>query len=479
MRTYAFAASSGRLPRSKLDAGYLAKCEMELKKAGDDAAHWSDQCAYGVSYPEPSKRINAAGWFFASDATFDITVAYQLEHRAVYEDAVVANLNYELGCNPLNRVFLTGLGVRRQREIVDQYAENDGRVLPPSGIPLGSLQSNFSYLGTYGNEVKEQSFPHDDGGSAVYPLYDRWSDTFNLSTEFVSVNQARSLASLAFWAAQTPLKTQAWKSAAAHIKGPSGTVALGRPAVFTLQCDGVDLSHARIVWEAQGEEPALGPAFTIKPTRSGKQWVEAEATWPDGRRVFARTTFMANAPVVLWVNGSIPEGATAGAQGGDQWTWKAAQPKPAELGAYAKTPQHESALASGIHEHGFYDATDTLTLEPGDVLFAYVWLDPDHAPDTVMLEFNDGSNEHRAFWGKNEIPYGKMNTASQRPMGPLPPAGKWVRLEVPAAAVGLEGSTLRGMVFRLHGGRAWWDAAGKMNAVSHELGFFHPPPPVE
>ncbi|MBA2341545.1 MAG: hypothetical protein H0V88_14255, partial [Pyrinomonadaceae bacterium] len=42
-----------------------------------------------------------------------------------------------------------------------------------------------------------------------------------------------------------------------------------------------------------------------------------------------------------------------------------------------------------------------------------------------------------------------------------PAAGQWVRLEVAANLVGLEGKTLNGMAFTLFGGRATWDAAGK------------------
>jgi hypothetical protein len=46
-------------------------------------------------------------------------------------------------------------------------------------------------------------------------------------------------------------------------------------------------------------------------------------------------------------------------------------------------------------------------------------------------------------------------------MGTLPPAGQWVRLEVPAGAVGLEGGTLSGMAFILSDGKATWDYSGK------------------
>src|SRR5688572_12077684 len=45
-------------------------------------------------------------------------------------------------------------------------------------------------------------------------------------------------------------------------------------------------------------------------------------------------------------------------------------------------------------------------------------------------------------------------------MGAMPPAGQWVRLEVPASAVGLEGKSVRGMAFTLFGGRAAWDVTG-------------------
>jgi RHS repeat-associated protein len=58
-------------------------------------------------------------------------------------------------------------------------------------------------------------------------------------------------------------------------------------------------------------------------------------------------------------------------------------------------------------------------------------------------------------------------------MGPLPPAGQWARLEVPAAAVGLEGQTVHGLAVTLYDGRATWDKLGKGSVrwlVSDHLG---------
>src|SRR5207248_3135727 len=84
-----------------------------------------------------------------------------------------------------------------------------------------------------------------------------------------------------------------------------------------------------------------------------------------------------------------------------------------------------------------------------------------NVPSEIMLQWNNGSWEHRAYWGANNLGWGADNTVARHYMGPLPAVGQWVRLTVPASQVGLEGSTLNGMAFTLYGGRATWDHAGK------------------
>ncbi|MBK7079804.1 MAG: hypothetical protein IPH55_03335 [Betaproteobacteria bacterium] len=164
---------------------------------------------------------------------------------------------------------------------------------------------------------------------------------------------------------------------------------------------------------------------------------------------------------VPWIEDAVPQGASLIADV-DNWQWASSNPAPFS-GALA----HPSALAAGIHQHYFYNATPTTTMAvgAGDTLFAYVYLDPANPPDTVMLQWNDGTWEHRAYWGANLTPWGTDGTPSRRPMGALPAAGRWVRLEVPAAQVGLEGRTVNGMAFTLHGGRATWDYAGKRTSA--------------
>jgi len=205
--------------------------------------------------------------------------------------ALLENLNYEQGCNPVNVTYQAGMGWKRQNEMVDQYAQNCERQLPPTGLPVGNLQSGFGWTDVYQKEPEELTFPSDGADSAPYPVYDRWSDSFNLAQEFVIVNQARSLAYLAWLMAQTPLKSQPWKSDVAQIVGISSTSPAGSPITVTLATPGLDSDAARIIWEAKGAQPTIGNSFTFIPTERGPHWIEAEAQWPDGRRVFGMTNF--------------------------------------------------------------------------------------------------------------------------------------------------------------------------------------------
>ena len=159
---------------------------------------------------------------------------------------------------------------------------------------------------------------------------------------------------------------------------------------------------------------------------------------------------------VAWVDEEPPAGASLRAEG-DEWSWVSADPTP-----FSGTQAHQSNAAEGLHYHLFEGATDTLSVDPGDWLFAYVYLDPQNIPEEVMLEWNDDTGwEHRAYWGANNIEFGTNGTESRRYMGPLPPAGVWVRLEVAASQVGLEDREVNGMAYTLFGGRATWDLAGK------------------
>ena len=228
IRSYAFAARSGRLSTNQLNPVFLARCETEIVAAAQDQLRRAQQCAYGSSFPAETKQVRSGGWYFSMEQAFDLAVACALDDYPPLNDprprflrAILSNMNYEGGCNPVNVCFVEGLGWKRQREIVNQYAQNARRVLPPSGIPVGNITAGFDYLSLYQGELGGLCFPLDGAATAPFPVYDRWGDSFNVQTEMSDIDAARQLAVAAFLMTRTSVATQAWSSATAQIVVPA------------------------------------------------------------------------------------------------------------------------------------------------------------------------------------------------------------------------------------------------------------------
>ncbi len=163
---------------------------------------------------------------------------------------------------------------------------------------------------------------------------------------------------------------------------------------------------------------------------------------------------------VVWIDDSAPKGANF--QGNPQsdgkpaWNWiTKTETVPVHSGGRAT-----KRTGTGLNQHYFTGATDQLEIQAGDVLFAWVWLDPQNPPKTVQFQFNDGSWEHRVSWGEPKG-FGRGNGPGAFKAGKLPKAGEWVRLEVPASSVGLKpGSKLNGWAFSQFDGTIYYDHAG-------------------
>ncbi|MBX3442466.1 MAG: PSD1 domain-containing protein [Planctomyces sp.] len=163
---------------------------------------------------------------------------------------------------------------------------------------------------------------------------------------------------------------------------------------------------------------------------------------------------------VVWIEDEAPAGAKL--EGNTPWEFVSRPDHPVHSGE--KSTRREG---SGVTQHFFTGASSPLVINEGDRLFAYVYVDPQNPPKTVMLQFNDGTWEHRAFWGEDAIPFGAGDTDGHRHLGPLPTAGEWVRLEVEAAHVGLKpGAALNGWAFTQYDGLCYWDQAGVVTRKS-------------
>jgi mono/diheme cytochrome c family protein len=155
----------------------------------------------------------------------------------------------------------------------------------------------------------------------------------------------------------------------------------------------------------------------------------------------------------VWIEDDLPPKAKPSAEA---WEWVTGPDHPVLSGRRSMI-RH----AAGLSQHYFTNAQPTLVVGAGDVFFAYVYLDPKDPPKEIMLQWNTGDWTHRAFWGENLIEFGANGTVQRRPMGPLPDAGKWVRLEISAKELELKaGTEINGWAFTQFGGTVYWDKAG-------------------
>lgn len=160
----------------------------------------------------------------------------------------------------------------------------------------------------------------------------------------------------------------------------------------------------------------------------------------------------------VWIDDELPAGANAFGNGGGPQEFRFVGSDAAPVLSGKRVSQRAS---DGRGQHGF-EGAQPLTIPAGTKLFTWVYLDSDNPPQEIMLQFNGPNGwEHRAWWGKNLIEWGTDGSSSRLPMGPLPDTGKWVRLEVDAAAVGLTpGSQITGWAFTQYDGLVRWDKSG-------------------
>ena len=162
----------------------------------------------------------------------------------------------------------------------------------------------------------------------------------------------------------------------------------------------------------------------------------------------------------------IEDKAKAGDKPREQWNYAAKKDSPTYRGAFSRKQESKDLV-----QH-ILDFKEAYQPNPQDHFFGYIYLDPKNPPKTVMLQIYANKNwNHRAYWGEDKIPYGiGKNGPHHLHMGPLPEAGKWVRLEVSANKIGVdEKQPVTGIAFTQFGGRAWWDDAG-VNGAHASLG---------
>ncbi|SVB10472.1 uncharacterized protein METZ01_LOCUS163326, partial [marine metagenome] len=157
----------------------------------------------------------------------------------------------------------------------------------------------------------------------------------------------------------------------------------------------------------------------------------------------------------LWFEDGFPKGKLQ--VNGPPLKFVTKEEGPVFSGKRAITRTAKNARGQDVFSEG-----TPLTIPRGGKFFVHCYLDPDNPPEAVMVQFYVGGWNHRVVWGAHEkIGWGKVNTHQRVDMGPLPEKGKWVRLEFPAAKVGLKpGHKVTGYAFTQFSGKIGWDHFG-------------------
>jgi len=158
----------------------------------------------------------------------------------------------------------------------------------------------------------------------------------------------------------------------------------------------------------------------------------------------------------IWFEDAFPAGSRPGATGA------ALSLVTKENGKVYSGQRAVFRKGTGITQDYYDKGAKPIEVPAGGKVFAYCYLDPDNPPETVMLQFHTKGWSHRAVWGAAaKIPWGKPGTAEKVEAGPLPATGKWVRLEIDAARMGLPaGAKISGFAFTQFGGAMYWDRLG-------------------
>ncbi len=147
---------------------------------------------------------------------------------------------------------------------------------------------------------------------------------------------------------------------------------------------------------------------------------------------------------------AVPEGL---------WSFGSKLDQPVYSGTKSHTEAEPSPIINAPAQHLFTGVS--FPIAPTDVLYTYAYIDAKRPPKEIMIQFMYKGAWHRASWGGSDIPF-----APNHPMGDLPKAGEWVRLDIPADKIGItKPGKITGIAFTNFNGKVYWDKTGAMKGA--------------
>ncbi len=221
--------------------------------------------------------------------------------------------------------------------------------------------------------------------------------------------------------------------------------------------DGNSAKPAPVIKVPSAEQTAALAGFDREIAATRGEIKSAAASFPYDETVDATAREIIERRDYVWIDDAVPRGAKTDEGGANRpWTFVSNPAYPVASGVRAVR-----GVSKELSQFVFTQAAEPLKVGEGDVFFAYVFIDPLDPPREVMLQWYTTGWLHRAYWGENAIAWGKDGTGERRRAGERPASGKWVRLEVAAADLGIKpGTTISGWAFTQQGGTVLWDRAG-------------------
>jgi len=253
------------LPPEMTDAVMRQRCLDELTKACDTFVTDSSDNPYRLSMAQETIKHGRYGWLFPGDSYgFPLLIAFRLTGNAEYLNTAWNNFSYTCGQNAQGYFLVTGLGSKRNIEVVDNESWYDDIIEPVGGIPLGVGAAEFYWLNQYEKRIGEGTFP--DGNA--WPLLHRWYDGFNVRTEFTMGPMAREMIVAGYFASaamgKTNLKRPAVRIQADHLRG-AAPLAVNFRAVTDAESSPV----REVFWDFDDESfsTSIAPTHIFADTR--------------------------------------------------------------------------------------------------------------------------------------------------------------------------------------------------------------------
>jgi hypothetical protein len=162
----------------------------------------------------------------------------------------------------------------------------------------------------------------------------------------------------------------------------------------------------------------------------------------------------------LWLADGWPEAAVVRPSPGGTVAW---------IDATAAAPAHAGGryldiAATAPVQAVTTDGDKTFTIPDKGELIVHVWLDPDDAPEAVMLQLRSNAWRHGVVWGDwAAVPFTDMRKTDFGAVlaGPLPKPGTWARLAIDPGRLGLHpGMRVTAVAMAQASGHARWDSIG-------------------